>query len=420
MLERRPSPWGQKRVAAATFLSALIARAVVQIALGGEAEPLRWEYDKIARNVAEGRGYFYDFLGARWETFGLPALPLLLAPLYAVFGPTGGLLAARLLVVVLSAATASIASLIGFRLFGRTEAVLAGSLVALHPGLLLYSAEIHELSLHTFALSGAALAYVSLSASPTRVTWRWASVTSALAVFVRPTYGAFILAALIMTARPHLWRRSIGVVIFIVLVALPWTIRTQMSLGEARPPLGPYNCVTLFMGNNANASGSTIAADGTGWWDAQPPALQARVQGRTEEEQGQIFCDEALSWVTADPLRAINWWATKFTWYWWASPQLGTLYPHAWVGVALGTWAVTVVFAAVGAFRIWGTNRRQLGVLLGLLASVSLAQSAAYVDGRHRWEVDWVALVLAAGGAVHIWQLLMNVLRDRSKASRLS
>lgn len=408
------APLGPWVLPTVMFATALALRVGVQWLVGFYSDPLRWEYDLIARNIVEGRGYTYDFLGTEWRTFGLPAFPLLDAGLYVLSGGTDRFVAIGVTLAALSAGTAALATVIAERLAGRLAALLAGLAIAFHPALVLYAAEIQELSLQTFVLAITLLAFLAELERPTTKTLLAATVAAAAAVFVRPTYGAFVVAGLgvIVARRPLAFRRALAVVAAITLVTTPWSVRTARELGVVAAPVGPYSCVTLWMGNNAYSSGSTIATDGRSWWALQPSERQAAVWGRSEVDQGRFFCEDAATFVTADPVRTFRWWMTKWSWYWWVSPQAGQFYPSAGLRIYLGLWAVAAALAVVGAISLWRRSRAwDLAMILAAILPISLAQSFAYVDGRHRMEVEWAIVVLATVG-------ITTLLRRRSAAQR--
>src|SRR5688572_26223719 len=89
-------------------------------------------YWSLARTIARGEPYRYGVDGPR--IFRTPGYPLLLAPLFLVFGDHPPVMAARAINALL--ATASVAAAMGLArsLFDDRVALLAGVATALDPG----------------------------------------------------------------------------------------------------------------------------------------------------------------------------------------------------------------------------------------------------------------------------------------------
>ncbi|HEV7665428.1 MAG TPA: hypothetical protein VGQ62_17995, partial [Chloroflexota bacterium] len=92
--------------------------------------------------------------------------------------------------------------------------------------------------------------------------------------------------------------------------------------------------------------------------------------------------------------------------FWSLSPQAGLLYPPAWVS-AYEIYAITVyAFAIVGALAIVrsGTTeeRNLLGMLLTIGLGLAVVHALAYVEGRHRWGIEPLLLLLTARGVFSV------------------
>ena len=394
---------------------AFVLRLGIQLLVGFYESPTRWEYDAIARNLAEGRGYHYDFLGSRWLTYGLPALPLLDGALYWLSGGTDRFTGIGIALAALSAGTAAIGAAIAQAVGGRTAGAVCGVAISFHPGQILYAAQIHEVPVETFALALALGVLMWALHQETRPGVLVAMAAAAgMAVFVRPTYGAFVLVAVALDAiRTRNALRPIVILIGIALFTAPWSLRTAAIVGPPQAPLAPYSCLAIWMGNNPYAPGSTIAPDGRSWWDVQPAHVKSEIFGVPEVEQGRIFCDQAGRFLLADPLRSLRWWATKWSWFWWTSPQAGQFYPTTALRIYLAAWVGIAGLAGIGAVTLLRARERRwhLALLLALILPISLAQSFVYVDGRHRMEIEWAILILTTIGGMAVSRSLVARLR---------
>lgn len=384
---------------ALVVLAAFFLRLAWQIAIGFYSSPEVFEYDEIARNLLQGRGYVFDFLGTEWVTYGLPVYPLVLALLHAIGGGPTDYSVVGVAQAVLSAAVAALTFEIARRLSGDDRVGLAAALaVAAHPGLLLYAAKVHELNLEAPVSAALLLAVLAATRPASGATALGLGIASFVAALVRPTLALFAGSALVVLAL-RAPRRSLAFAgVVLVAGALLTTGRNLIALGTDGPA-APGTCVLLWVGNNPDASGGSFTKEGHPIFEAMPARLEARVVGRPEQEQGRAFCEEALSFMTADLVAAGAWWAQKFAYFWWFSPSTGALYPSGWIDLYRWAYAVEVVLALVGAFALWNRGFRAGLVFVALQAlAVSLAQSFFYVEGRHRLLLEPSLATLAAAG----------------------
>lgn len=392
---RAPAP----RVLAVLVALGFAARIAWQLRSGFYIEPETWEFDAVARNLANGAGYVFRYHDSDWRTYGTPLYPLTLA-LFHIVGGT----AAYWLIGPFQAAVSALASVpafwIGRRLHSDAAGVLAAAVVAAHPGLLVYSAKVHELNLEMLLATLFLAAVLDLARNRSGHQVWITGILGGINAFARPTLTAFTVAAyaILAVARPR--RPLLVAAIISVAFSLPWTLRNIAILGPDAPS-SPYSCATLWMGNNPNASGTTLGLDGRSVFLSMPDDMRARVLGQPEEVQARVFCAEATDYMTADPLRTVRVWVQKLGYFWWFSPYSGQLYPSGWLELYRGAYLAEIAFVLIGAAAIWRAGWR-LGLLLVLLdlAVVSASQSIAYVEGRHRLLLEPVFASIAGAGAV--------------------
>lgn len=385
------------------FVAVLIgvaARVAWQVRSGFYVAPETWEFDDVAKNIANGAGYFYRFLGSDWRTYGTsPLYPFTLAILHVVGGS-----AAYWLIGPFQAISSALVSLpafwIGRRLRGEVAGLAAAFVVAIHPGLLVYSAKVHELNLEVLLATLFLAAVLDLAkdrAGPQG--WR-TGLVGGITAFVRPTLAAFAVAAyaILALARPR--RPLLVAAVISIAFSLPWTLRNIAILGPDAPS-SPASCATLWMGNNPNASGTTLGLDGRSVFVSMPDDMRARVVGQPEEVQARVFCAEATRYMASDPVRTLRAWFQKLGYFWWFSPYSGLLYPPGWLELYVAAYVAELVLVVAGVAAIWRSGWR-IGLLLVLLefAVVSGSQSLAYVEGRHRLLLEPALATLAGAGAV--------------------
>ena len=387
------------------FVGALALRFLAQLAYGLYSRPETWEYNKIAQDFIAGHGYSYRFFESEWQTFGFPAFPMILALLHALGGGPNAYWLIGIALAVASAALVWVAYSIATHLFERTAGLVAAALVALNPPLLLFAARVHEVNLDAL-LAGAVLIAVLAQARSRSASGVRLGILSGVATLARPTIVAFAVASLGALALRAPRRPLVVAAAITLAVALPWSVRNAAVLGTPSPT-SPYNCVTLWMGNNPNATGGAITADGRSVFNVMPDDLRARLLGQPEIEQGRIFCEEAFRFLRATPLSGLQWFAEKLMFFWWFPPHAGLLYPKGWIDAYRILWAIEGTLVVIGGAAVWRRGSRvALGIVALQLLIISASQSVGYVEGRHRLLLEPTLSALAAVGIVSLAKLV--------------
>lgn len=227
------------RVAAALDVAALALVARIAVAIHAHAEPV-WDgfyYDLGARRIAAGLGYSEDLVIAAadgtertfWHAWAHYPVGYsgFLALFYKLLGD--GTMVAAMANALTGAALAAIVHQVAFRAFHSDKrALVAGLLVALHPGLVLYSG-----ALMTEPLAATLMLLAILLALEERVgAWIVAGLALGFATLVRP--NAILLAPFLgLVTIP---KRAFGAVLrgtgravligtFALATVAPWTYR---------------------------------------------------------------------------------------------------------------------------------------------------------------------------------------------------
>lgn len=374
------------------------------IVLGSFDHPRYWEHHELAVSLVTRGSYEISHNGTVFEAFSLPLYPLLLAAVYAVWGVVPA--AAAWLQVTLGVITSLVAYALGKRIAGALAGLLAGLGVAVHPGLAVYSAEIHTLNLDALLAALAVVAVVRLDEHPSLRRFIVVGTLLGATLLDRPTASAFVAVAILLVALRMRHRPDrVGAVLALMIgtaMVVPWVIRDQLVVG--RSLLTTTAAEVFWIGNNPAASGGALAVDGRPILDTVPKVRDA-VWGKPELEQQRIFSDEAFTYVRVAPLEAARRFLGRLLDYWWFSNRTGLLYPTAWT-VAYRLWYLAILTAAlIGAGLIWRSAQRPLLLwTVAAMAIVSLGQSAFYVEGRHRWEIESLLLVLASVPLAALWR----------------
>src|SRR5215831_12732677 len=210
------------------FGIALILRVAAAVYTGGLAHPETFEYDGMARSLLLGNGLVYRHLNVPYHSFAPPLYPWLSAASYWLFNSLVPLMALK---IVAGSYLAVVAARIAQRLYpGRIAMLGAGLLVAIHPGLVLYSiAKAHPLTFDALFFTLAVLLALRLRE---QLSLRRAvefglivgigSLCRATLIIILPIVAIWLIVAASSNAKTV---RAIAVAGFCAaMIVCPWTI----------------------------------------------------------------------------------------------------------------------------------------------------------------------------------------------------
>jgi len=391
------------------FLLAVALRLGAGLATGGLVHPQLFEYDDMARNLLAGNGLTIRHLGLTYHSFAPPLLSWISA---ASYWSTGSIVPAMLLQIAAGGALAVVAAAIAQRLFGdRVAAAAAGFFVAVHPGLIVYSAtKAHPLSFDSLFFTLALLMFFRLHDTPTVKRAVMLGVIVGLGALSRSTMLIFfpIGAVWMLAVTPRGGRRSTmrilttsGIAAFLVLA--PWSIRDSIVHQRALFLISTTG-EDFWDGNNRNATGHSYIDAGHAVIDSLTPAERADLKSQPDEiAQSQWFMNQAVAFIKANPAAFVRLTFLKFFNFWWFAPQTGVLYPVLWRQLYMAYYVLVLLLAGAGAWRLApadaDTVTRRMALLLGaFLLGLSAVQSVYYVEARHRWAIEPMLLAISGGG----------------------
>jgi hypothetical protein len=362
-----------------------------------------WEYEALAQSIANGRGYAIVRLGHVTLAFGDGNLySFLAAVIYLIFGHQPVALA------IVQAALASLAAPFIFMIarpaFGWRVAAVAGVLATLHPGGLAYTLKLHPLGLDVLLLALAVFWVQRTSSGSPGILIT--GLVLGLCLMSQPTFFLAGVAALglhIVTRRNNVGGIAATLCIA-ALVAAPWVARNWAIFG--RPVFISTALEDVWKGNNPIASGSSLLPTGEAVLSAAPVALQLEFAQADELQLNDIFSSEIVNFVRENPGDFAALTVRKFGYFWWVSPQTGLQYPVTWSGSYQAYFVVLAALTALGAVRILRDGNSDERHILVLLAAISLTiaviHALTYVEGRHRWGVEPLLLIVSARGICSI------------------
>ena len=186
-----------------------------------------------------------------------------------------------------------------------------------------------------------------------------------------------------------------------------------------RPVFTTTGMEDVWKGTNPAASGSGLLPNGADAFSAAPPGMRLRFSTLSEVDLNAFFGEEVVEFAVQQPEAFFGLIARKFLYFWWASPQMGMLYPTDWLNMYLVYAASVLALAALGAVSIVRRGTPAARSLLWTIGSISLTiatlHALAYVEGRHRWGIEPLLLLLTAQGAFTAFDLVSGWSSRRSR-----
>jgi 4-amino-4-deoxy-L-arabinose transferase-like glycosyltransferase len=419
---------------AAVVLLALVLR-LATIAADDGYRPANdaFEYDYIARSIADGNGYpptGYLLQGGPTAVRG-PGYPYLLGATYALSGDSRT--AGRRLGAGLGALSVLLLYLLARRIWGRRVGLVAAMLAAVFPPLILLSRDLVSETLFIVLELGALLCVLNFRRSGGAL--RWAAVAGALcgvAALTRNTGFALLLpvALGVWTARPWLKPVSLAAPLLAIacagLAVTPWIARDAAEFGRFVPITTSAGIATSGTYNEAS-----YAANGThgAWRNPQAvPELTAlfATPGRDEAEVDAELRQRAsdFAWRHPSYVAEVSAWNLLRLFEISGGSVVdadGRVVADRGIGSATPTGeriglAIVVILALFGTVAIMrpksrgpdGPPRIPRGPLFLWLVPILMILIAAPIAGlpRYRLPADPFLLILAAIGLTAAWDRL--------------
>jgi len=336
-------------------------------------------YHGIGESLSHGDGFMppHGEPSAQWP----PGYSVVLGALYSVFGvePVVGELANA----VLGAVTVVLLMLVVGRLVDRATAIVAGAMLAVLPGPILWTDVLVTETLFTLLF---VLLFVVLAYGPGRdraASWWWlvaVGLVIGAAANVRGEALTWGLLPVVYLWRRGDWRRFATQIASIAAVAalalVPWTVR-NLQVMDAFVPTGTNASHTLWVGHNPSATGAQVYPP-DGYFDQFTQTAPDR-----ELQAAAALRREALDFMFSHPLRELELIPLKLI-----HLNRGDSYAFDWVNAVPPGEAPPV--SAIGVERI--------GVLAdaGYYGLLTLTVAGAVLLGRRFWRPPAMRCVAAA------------------------
>ncbi|MCW3050489.1 MAG: hypothetical protein JWO74_4773 [Solirubrobacterales bacterium] len=329
-----------------------------------------------------------------------PGFPVFLAAVHAQLA--NGTLNARLAQCAVGVALVALVGIVAARLFDRRTALVAMTLAALSPVLVVFGSSLISEPLFTTLVLAAVAAALRARAAPRAIGWAVLAGVAGGAAALTRSEGLFILPAVALIAwRGRLPVAPLAIVLVGIAVVAPWTVRNAKVL-HAFVPVSTETGNTLA-GTYNDVSAHDRAAPAA-WQDPRLSGLYPAVRAAHRFDEAAL--DRALEGVAVRyvldhplyPLRVAAHNALRLTglssasWSAWSLHTV-SLPTRAATLVRMGL-LLTVLLAVAGAF-----DRRARRMPAGWwLTGLVIAGSALLINAEQRFAVPlqpWLILLAA-------------------------
>ncbi|MDD5431477.1 MAG: glycosyltransferase family 39 protein [Candidatus Omnitrophica bacterium] len=409
---------GQILRLAVIVVVAIIVRIVCFLYYQAHSGIEPFEYEIIAENLIQGKGFIIGVHGAIQRAAIAPVYPALCAIIYLLLGHHHSLVI--FLQIAFNAGICIVIFSIARRIFDLKCAYFSAILVALHPGMIIYSAtKLHSLSFYSFLICGSILLLV-ISLKRNKLSHKIIlGILSGICVLERATFLPFFVLAWVWLLYYSIDKKEakntiIISIISVILIVSPWVIRNTIIF-KRFVFIQTNQWWGFWAGNNPKSSGTLYMPSGKTAIEESPEEFHKKLFSLDEIGQMELFKTTALTFVRKHPVKFGILTAKKFYYFWWFSPQAGFLYPSAYLAWYKIYYSVVLLFSIIGlivAFYI-KIARPLINLILLLFISNSILHSFYYLEGRHRWSMEPLLFIFFSFGffktSVYIRKLIYNV-----------
>lgn len=369
-------------------------------------------YWDLGRAIAHGGPYRPGEGGP--QVFRAPGYPILLAPIFLVFGDEPPIMVARVQAVLFGTLAVFGVWLLARRLFDERAATLAALAAAVYPGLIALSVPILTeapfCALLPFQLWLWVLAWQA-STSKSRVALALAvGLLGAAITLVRPSWLLFMpfaigLGVVFGREKPRHLLIATGIMAGLIAGMAPWWIRNAQVTGHFVPTTLQVGA-SLYDGWNPEATGASNMTYVPTFEAAERKAeAEGSVDARDtfEYRLNQRMRNAAVNWAKQNPTTAVRLAAVKFARIWNVWPNEPAFSrPVIRLAVAV-TYVPLLLLGLVGA---WQTIGRGWPYVLCFLPALYLTLLHMVFIGsiRYREPAMLGMIVLAAGAVVSFWK----------------
>ena len=408
--------YNKKRHLFVVIIVAIGCRVMVAYFIGNSFQPRTWEYEVLTQNMLNHGEYVFNYREyGEYKALLAPGYSFLTYAVYKVFG-TSHIIMLLIQFFLMSAFCIIIYNLSELLFKNRLIAFISGVLVALHPGLIYYSSTIlHQLNLYIFLFYASVYLMCLCYLKGSWMHFILLGIVGGCAVLTRATICPVILLSLaiyIFINRNICLKkkivRSATVLIILICVNAPWTIRNYIVLGK--PIFSQTNkWESFWVGNNSEATGGHFKTDGTIVLQHKPQKMQEEINASDNEiKDNEIFKKYAFNYIKENPTDFIYGLLRKGTLFWWFYPQTGILYPKFYLVCYKIIYLIMAIFTVAGLVlchlnKMW---RTVMVFPLILVLGIWGVHTINFMEMRHRWTVEPVMILFASVAVYYIFKFI--------------
>ena len=393
---------------------AFFIRILLIILFKSYLHPEVWEFEQIINNLLSGKGFLYYHMGKPYWSVNTPFYSFLSAGIYLV--ASHNYFAMFLTQIIFSLLLIYIVFAIGRIIFSEKIGFLSSVFTAFHPGFVYYDVfKLVPLSIDSFFVTFSVFLFLKFKENPNKWKFILMGTIIGLGALSRGIIGVIlpisILYVLLFSKSLSLHKRIIiafSLIVGTYSILSPWIIRNYIihkefiivsTIGEA-----------FWRGNNKYATGSCLTKNNTSILNLWPEDFRNKVDSLDEIHLKKFFLDEAMGFIKDNPLDFIKLYVKKLYYFWWFSPQSGTLYPLIYLYLYKYIYIFFLLFFVFGIIAVFNVKddlcKGRVLVVLFVTMAICLFQSLFYVEGRHRWIVEPLMSILSAYGALKFYYFL--------------
>jgi hypothetical protein len=358
------------------------------------------EYISLAKKLSEGQP-FVDSNG-EWATKA-PCYPFVLSLCFRLFG------ASLFVPHLLNVSLGTIAVFLGFGVCRRLcndrfIALTAAGIMAVYPGLVVYSCLLQSEALYIVLLLLLILAGEALRAHVSVSSAILFGVIAGVANLTRAVLTGFVPLVLFVIGWMH--RERLGMMggklllaaVVWLLVLAPWTWRNYKTL-DVLVPVSSWGGMSLVLGNNPHATGTWKPKPAfDAWFAEKADANGVQLSSSTEVQRSRLGTHLALEFWRTEPLAATRLAVRKL--------YMHIVYPitntDTYIPLQLAAVMADVAvyfFAGIGLLAVVG--QRNMYPAYAAIIFFSLMQVVMHCEARYRLPImPFVAMLSAAGLAL--------------------
>ncbi len=400
------------------FILAVGIKLITAYYLGNKFTPTLWEYEDIAMNIINGKGFLciwdiepLEHFNIQFRSIQEPFFPIWCAMIYYV---TNHSIFTVLILQILYASLIPIAVYyITYRIYDIKTAIISSICSVFVPGIVLYSStKLHHMPLYSLFFCLALLSALNLFENFSNKNQILLGLVLGVGLLIRST-TIFIIGAIFL----WLWcnlkveiKKKVSAMSKILLITgiiiMPWVIRNYLVHNRLLLFQSSDGYV-FYIATNPNANGTLYLPDGRFQLAGIPQELLEKHSTLTEMEFRDLMKSESWKFVKQDPLRVLRLCFLRFSYFWWPSALSGKApgyeYPEHYIrlykiyyAVLLSVFLYQVFFIIRSIFRKDNYYLSKELLILLSLAAISIPHTLMFAEGRHRFAIEPLLLIIAS------------------------